>query len=361
MNSNGTSGRTFDRTLARFSILTFNVWHGLAERGLFRFREFEEPSRRHSRWQLALAEMQETAPDVICLQELNPMHEKLTEVVAALGGVATGRVDQSGVRFFSQGLPLNLETGLGMLLREAARPSRLLDRRLVKSVQLSGFPFVSGTEFSFHFKEIRCAQLELVETALLGRILIVNTHLHHGFERFPALLKLLEAYVADGRVTAQTADELRQAMDRSRDRRLREVDRLLEAVAQAESLCDGILLAGDLNSPPEGAAVRALTQAGFCDLAGYALESELGPTWDPVTNVENHKLQETFEFPLPTMGNPELQRMYRDFDRLPRRIDYVLGRGSVVSKRPLRARRMGIVKGEGLVASDHYGVLVEWS
>ncbi|MBK7891103.1 MAG: endonuclease/exonuclease/phosphatase family protein [Bdellovibrionales bacterium] len=357
MNSNGPSGRPS----GRFSILTFNVWHGLAERGLLRFREFEEASRRRSRWQLALSEMQRYRPDVICLQELNPLSEKLSELVTALDGVATGCVDQGGVRLFSHGLPRNLVTELGILLREAARPVKDLEWPIPKNLQLSGAPFVSGESFSFHFNEIRRAQLEMIETARLGRVLIVNTHLHHGFERFAALRELLASYVSEGRISLATAEQLGLAMDQSRDRRLNEVDRLLEAVTQAERHCDGVLLAGDLNSPPEGSAVCALLQAGFRDLAEAAIQPDVGPTWDPVTNIENHDLQETFKFPLPTMGNPELQRLYRDFDRLPRRIDYVLGRGSVVTERPSRASRVGLAHGASLVPSDHYGVMVEWN
>lgn len=353
--------RPSNRHSGRFSILTFNIWHGLAERGVFRFREFEEANRRQARWQLALSEIQRLRPDVVCLQELNPLSQKLSELVTALDGVATGCVDQGGIRLFSQGLPQNLVTGLGVLLREAARPVKGREWSIPRNVQLSGAPFISGESFSFHFNEIRRAQLEMIETTLLGRVLIVNTHLHHGFERFAALCELVESYVSEGRISQETAEQLGLAMDQSRDRRLHEVDRLLEAVTQAERHCDGIVLAGDLNSPPDGQAVRSLFQAGFRDLAELAIQPDIGPTWDPVTNIENHKLQETFRFPLPTMGNPELQRLYRDFDRLPRRIDYILGRGSPVSERAARASRIGMTNGSSVAPSDHYGLLVEWN
>ena len=95
---------------------------------------------------------------------------------------------------------------------------------------------------------------------------------------------------------------------------------------------------------------------GYTDLA-----AESGATWDPLTNVENHRIQREvgFDFPLPDFGNPEFLSVYRAFDSLPRRIDFLLGRGSLV--RPSNVQLFGFVNSEnGLAPSDHFGVMASF-
>ncbi len=331
------------------------MWHGLAGRGVKRFREFESSDRREDRFRETLKIFRDLDPQILLLQELNPVSVRGRMLRQVLGGTFTGRVDQGGLKLLSRGFPENLATGLGLLFRGDVRPARERedDVNIPEYIRLSGSPGFSGESLSFHLTEQRYAQLKSVWHEKLGRLLIVNTHLHHGFERFPELMTLLDAAVDTGKVLEQQRDDLLSALDRAQERRLHEIDRILEVVHGVESAHDGILIGGDLNSTSSGAAYKSLILDGYQDFS-----SDTEYTWDPVTNFENHRIQRDkgFDFPLPSFGNPELVGVYRAFDGLPRRIDFLLGKGSLA--KPTSVSRFGFLNPEtSLAASDHYGLM----
>jgi endonuclease/exonuclease/phosphatase family metal-dependent hydrolase len=366
-----------------FRIATFNVWHGLAGRGslhgLLGFREFESAASRDRRWRKALRDCAEVNADVFLFQELNPVSVKGKDLALALGGEFQGCVDQSGLKLFSRGFPHNLASGLGMLIRSGVRPARQRDLlvQVPRKLKLSGGIGKSGESVSFHLNEQRYAQFSSVRHEALGRLLIVNTHLHHGFEKFPELLRMLLAAVDAGRVKPEELENLSPFLEDARNRRLSELDRILEVVNSVDKDHDGVLIGGDFNSLPMGAAAKLLNVSGFQDLYARANghadgNTRSGATWDPILNPANHLLQQEmgFQFPLPDFGNPELLNVYREFDRQPRRIDFLFARGSLIqsslsSRMQLTSvRNFGLPDAvgldAGLAASDHFGVVATW-
>ncbi|CAN5705756.1 hypothetical protein BH10BDE1_BH10BDE1_02710 [soil metagenome] len=349
-------------------IATFNVWHGLAGRGVLRFREFESEDRREDRFRATLRLLSELEPDILLLQELNPVSVRGRELTQVLGGSFQGRVDQSGLKLFSHGLPSNLATGLGLLIRGSVRPAREREdlSRLPSYLRLSGGFGFSGERMSFHLDEQRYAQLQSVHHETFGRLLIANVHLHHGFERFPELLTLLDHAVAAGKIARSDVDKLFEALDHAQARRLGEIDRLLEVIHAFDGIHDGILIGGDLNSTSDGSAYRALVTDGFSDLAlskAAVRSGGDGPTWDPVANFENHRIQREvgFDFPLPDFGNPEFTKVYREFDSIQRRIDFLLVKGSLAKVRPTTVERFGFPDAStALAPSDHFGLIASF-
>ena len=243
-------------------------------------------------------------------------------------------------------------------MRGSVRPAREREDefRLPPFVRLSGGFGFTGEVMSLQVDEQRYAQLKSVWHEKFGRLLIANVHLHHGFERFRPLMQLLETALHDGLILQAHLDQLLVHLDQAQARRLREIDHLLESVHRAEKVHDGILIGGDLNSTSEGAAYAALNLDGYHDLS-----SDSEPTWDPKTNFENHRLQRDlgFDFPLPDFGNPEFVRIYRAFDEIPRRIDFLLTKGSLV--RASSVSRFGFVNSmNGLAPSDHFGLMASF-
>lgn len=366
-----------------FLVATWNVWHGLAEKQILRFREFEEPERRSQRWTLATQELQRllassdssangsgakakgaarkprSASGVFFLQELNPVESLGAALQATFpGSQFFGRIDQGGIKLFGVGLPLNLATGLGTLLVGESKSQDLSQHDL----RLSGSWGFSGAQFSFHTTELRYAQFTKVMTPALGRVLFVNTHLHHGFERFAKLMRVLDEAVASGSISADESQRLLPFLDGARDRRLAEVDRLIGAIEHLTGDCDGVIVGGDFNASPESGAYKQMLLSGYHDLqARFAKAEKSADTWDPVSNQANHRLQGSFAFPLPTFGNSEFQSVYRKFDSFPRRIDFLFAKGSPVERPPKTVEIFGRPKGGAMAPSDHYGVVARWT
>ena len=65
------SGPNAEATHLRF--LTINVWSGLDYEGFFKYGEYESKLRRGQRFDLLLTQIRELDPDVIFLQEANPV------------------------------------------------------------------------------------------------------------------------------------------------------------------------------------------------------------------------------------------------------------------------------------------------
>lgn len=341
--------------------------------GLFGFREFENASNRDRRWRKALRDCADLNADVFLFQELNPVSQKGKDLTVALGGEFHGCVDQSGLKLFSRGVPYNLASGLGILLRSGVRPTRKRDLlvRVPQNRKLSGGVGKSGESVSFHLDEQRYAQFTSVRHEALGRLLIVNTHLHHGFEKFPELIGLLENAVKTKRVLPAEVDKLDRFLEEARDRRLSEIDRILEVVESVANEHDGILIGGDFNSLPTSAAPKLLGVSGFRDLfvianPTLAANPNSCATWDPVLNSANHRFQQEagFQFPLPDFGNSELLNVYREFDRCPRRIDFLFARGSLLGSKKMQltsVRNFAMPNADGAeAASDHFGVVATW-
>ncbi len=338
------------------------------------FREFETPSERDLRWRKALRDCAALDADVFLFQELNPVSEKGKDLALALGGEFQGCVDQSGLKLFSRGVPYNLASGLGLLLRGSVRPARQRKNhyRIPVKRKLSGSTGLSGEGFSFHLDEQRYAQFSSVQHEALGRLLIVNTHLHHGFEKFPELMSLLAQAVQSGTVKQSELDELGEYLEAARDRRLSEMDRILEVVESSRRDHDGVLVGGDFNCVPTSAVSKLLKVNGFRDLHSLANPNLMdqpfsGATWNPIANKAVHRLQQEkgFQFPLPDFGNPELLNIYREFDKRPRRIDFLFARGSLLDSSRLRleyVKNFGVPNGNDtdLAASDHFGVVASW-
>src|ERR1035437_1317457 len=57
----------------KLKILTANVWTGLDYSGSFKMGEYEKTARREERFNLLVQEVKNLAPDVIFLQEVNPV------------------------------------------------------------------------------------------------------------------------------------------------------------------------------------------------------------------------------------------------------------------------------------------------
>jgi endonuclease/exonuclease/phosphatase family metal-dependent hydrolase len=344
-----------------FCLLTWNAWHGLSGQGVIEFGELEPKARREQRWleiqdfltaqQVAIkTSLGPLAIQVVALQEVNPLLPRRRGLESALRRRSGGAefwlghsFDQRGLKLRGFGWPRNLETGLITVVTGAERVTE-------ETLVLSG-PRSVSQEMSLQLHEARRAHLVLFHDALARPWAVANLHLHHGFEPHRGLLEHLERALFDGRLEASELEFAIGVFEEARARRRAEMQVILKRLDELRREQPSIVqvIMGDFNSPPDGEVMTSLIADGWTDLG-----ADQGPTWDPERNPLNHERNNLFRYPYPDFNRPQdLQRLWREYDRKPRRIDAIFLRGGPHTVANASAK---LITGERVPPSDHFGV-----
>jgi endonuclease/exonuclease/phosphatase family metal-dependent hydrolase len=111
---------------------------------------------------------------------------------------------------------------------------------------------------------------------------------------------------------------------------------------------------GDFNMEPNDEWFRALiSREGMTDVLGQ----EAPPTWDPLHNFLS-ALSTSFEFPS-GQHKTELDIISAVYDRIPKRVDYILMKSFPDSSSVINAQVIPPVTSEGVWFSDHSAVMAE--
>jgi endonuclease/exonuclease/phosphatase family metal-dependent hydrolase len=328
-----------------FKIATYNVWHGLGGQGFLRFNELEPPGRKEKRIELQIGELSKLACDLVFLQEVNPIVSGSRYYASCLGFEEVHQLDQAGIEVFGWGAPVNLKTGLCTM----ALPNSSLTK--IKGLKLSGsrLGWVSDS-LSFQLKEFRYAlfaRLTLGDT----RVLAVNLHLHHGPRLTEKAEERLDTLVEEGIVPKKYADLTRESMTRAVLRRQNEIRKVLAEIHRLRRSEEEVVLAGDFNS--WGEDIEIFEQDGFFNVTAPRVQN---PSWDGPANIENHRLSRFLVSPFPHFGNPTLLEYIRQTIDEPRMLDHIL-MSENLAKRVVAAERILDQPKEGLLGSDHFGLL----
>ena len=100
-------------------ILTFNLWHGMGRRNFMAMAPLESKKDRKKRLEAFLAAAERLRPDLICLQEANPLPALARKISLALNMDEIHQVCNAGVRNPFFGLPAGLKSGMITLSRKA--------------------------------------------------------------------------------------------------------------------------------------------------------------------------------------------------------------------------------------------------
>ena len=324
-------------------VLTFNVWHGLRPDGGKLRLEGEDPARKEERFDWQIEQLRELDADVLLLQEVNPNQRQSRRYAAALGMDEIHKVASCGVHLGPIKIPANVNEGLAILARPELRLRRVGTKRLSGNARCAA-------GWGFQTKESRYVLFGEVDLAG-ARVLVANTHLSAPPHVLPGFETRLREMVLEGSLEAQQRRTIVDTLERKRARNLAEVDRLLVEIEWRTSQYAGVILGGDFNASPGSASIRSVEAAGLRAAAsGPGFE-----TWDPIRNAENKAIGERLASQLPTYGKPELDDWLRRRDEVARQIDYVF-----VSQEWRVGDAALVLEGgkEGLLASDHFGVLV---
>lgn len=327
------------------------------------FENLEPTARRELRERLQIDVLKSAAPEIAFFQEVNPVVKRAPVLGNALDMAVTFQPDLVGLKLLGLGLPLNLNSGLATLV------ARGQGVKLVEAVSLSrpGLNLVRAWG-SWQLKEERFALFSETLLPKWGRVLLINTHLHHGLESTAGDVAELARLAEELELSDATVSELKDRLARGNERRRAEIQVLLEALSRHESRFEGVILAGDFNASPASDVSEILRQHGFVDAWAEANPNDPGFSFDYTGNEANHLLQSGFPLSLvvedlsfSTKNKERLLQMARAHERRPRRIDYVYVRSHSKSVRVNSAELIGRPNAEGLAPSDHFGVLVDLS
>lgn len=310
------------------TISTFNVWSGLTYRGFFSSGTYEDAATREYRYDLLVDGFSSLAPDVIALQEANPLPSFSERIASDLGYDAIFDVRQAGVRIGPVGLPANLREGSIIL----ANRERSL--QFVETKQLSGPG--AGNVAAFQFgqgSQITAAQVTVADRP----VYVFSTRWTPSLSAEPERLRRLVDSYTRGDISGDELKELVAEAVEGSERRREEARETLTFINELAG-SQPVVLMGSFYALPTSAEIKMLRDAGFVDVwasvgrgPGYTYDAQTN------TNIVAHDLS---------------------VDRSERlRYDYIFIRGNGIY-----ARRASIIFSRptfGVHPSDHYGLWAE--
>jgi endonuclease/exonuclease/phosphatase family metal-dependent hydrolase len=317
-------------------ILTINVWSGLTYKGFFKMGEYEHhPDRRY---ELLVSEIRNLDPNILAIQEANPLPYYIKRLAADLNYQPIYHVALGGIRFGSFGIPTNMREGEAILVKKPWTIIKLGRKRL------SGGGIVTNW-FSFHFREITQASL--------GKVLIhdkplyvYNVHLHEGPFKGSALETMLKRLSQE--MTKEKVEEAKKAVEKDMERRRFEITNLTKFVEETLPAGMPAIILGDFNTTIESGELEPLLAGGrWVDSFRFKNPNEEGVTWDPQHNP-NYRPAETAKTPYDTLHAYHGSHPYR--------IDFILVNSHIPRDHILESRVV-LPPVNGGSPSDHYGVL----
>ena len=357
------------RPLERFSVLTYNALHGL-EVGRFGVRPGEPTEERAARFNLQFEQLARVQPDVVLLQEVNPLPAMAEAYVDGLKrfGLQYGevhQVDACGIRLgIGPGLVPSLNNGLAVLVKSPLRVRKLV------GLKLSGGFGGCSDSVGFQTGELRYALIAEVENpATRGKFLAVSLHLHSGIERNEYFIQLIREATAQGQLQdPEHFDKVLAALAANQDRRIMELRTLMRELGRLQGQDDylAVVIGGDFNFEPDSPEYHELELAGLQDsytiaqpdteLHTYDLQNPMvNPETEPVPAALSRAIED-----LPESRKQSIIAEYRKGISQARRIDFLFTMPGPSWKRKacMKQELFGTPDAVSVrTGSDHYGVL----
>ncbi len=341
--------------------LSLNLWHGLTPSSPVAFEALEPVGRRQLREQLQLKVLGELQPDIAFLQEVNPSKKRAEQFCQALKMQSNLQPDLVGLKLFGLGLPYNLNSALVTLSKSPLAIKKLKGVSLTRPGK-----HLVHTWGSWQLKEERFALFSEVMMPKFGRVMIVNTHLHHGLESSASFAADISLLAKTLELHENTIEELQERMQAGTKRRLQEIEVLLETIQKLERRYEIVVVGGDFNSSPDSQEAGLMRGAGFRDAWKESHADEPGFTYDGTINVGNHLLQARFPLTLvvedlsfSAKTKDALLNLARAQENRPRRIDYLWIRSHSLKLNVRRSNLIGLPDESGLAPSDHFGICAD--
>jgi len=331
------------------TVVTFNVWFGLRERGVLRMKPLESRERRERRYRILLGELRQRQPDFIALQEANPVRRYARRLAADLGYDEIHQVYNGGVKIGPAGIPINLQMGLVLLAK------RQFQLRWAGSRQISGDRLgIYHDNLCLHFTDSRFV---MAGSASIGgkRLFLVHTHTYAGPSQHPEIFDLLRRCREQGEITEGGYQNHVSRLERIACRQHDEIDRILHFLRSTCGDHPAVLL-GDFNlSEDDPILVHLIKEGHLWDTYQIANPDKKGDTWDSTSNENTAFFGGLVSERSGTMDIRS--RLRAEYDRISRRIDYIFLNSVFRKDQILESSLVFEHAVDGLHASDHYGVM----
>jgi endonuclease/exonuclease/phosphatase family metal-dependent hydrolase len=326
---------------------TANIWSGLDYRGVFTVGEFESPAIRHQRLKLLIEELKALQPDVIALQEVNPVSTLAADIAKELDFDCIHQRVNAGIKLGCIGIPWNLNEGQVILARKN------LHLEFVDVWDLSTGFGIFGNGASLHFSDRNIA--------LVGKIRVDSLDLY-------VANLLLSAAVPDDSTARFIARQIasRQQMPAEEipkvvedcfpdaQRRKKSVEWLSETLRERFAGRPFVIL-GDFNATPTQEEIRKLTDSGAVVDAAKVAGMDQAVTWDAERNTNIQYSVCACDAQGRMLDVYGLLSAW--YDGQSRRIDYVFLNEQFKPNDVVGAQLLLHEPKDSLFASDHYGFM----
>jgi endonuclease/exonuclease/phosphatase family metal-dependent hydrolase len=358
--------------MQRVTVLSYNTLHGLEPSGLT-VKASEPKEARQARLNLQFEQLAVARPEVILLQEVNPLPEMAERYVAAMKQVGVEysqvhQVDACGVRL-APGLAVvpDLNNGLVVL---AKAPLKL---KKVAGLKLSGGFGRCEDYIGLQTGELRYALVAEIENPDTGKkLLAVSLHLHSGIERNAFFIQRISEAIEDGRARHEDFEDIVAVIEQDQNRRLDEIRLLVKELQKLDGSGHyiGTIVGGDFNFEPDDPEYRELERAGLKDTYVIANSHTEVYSLNPQQNVIARKgvrevpstLREAMKR-LPQSQQQKILEGYQNGISQARRVDFLFlmrkpsGGPTGCFRQELFGKPATVSMQPG---SDHYGVLVTY-
>ncbi len=330
-------------------IVTINAWSGLDYNGFLRFGEYESPGQREARFDALLRQTRELKPDVIFVQEANPLPAYAKRFAGLLGYSEIHQVCNAGIQIGPLGLPGNLVEGLVILARTE------LGLEYLDLWKLSGSIGLYSDVFSVHFDESNFALVGRIEVEN-SPVYLVNIHLIASPCEDTTVVQEWKSLLREGVIAQNEYLEALKVARKRKELRFLQIRRLLKRL---EGLPSGVpvIVAGDLYARPGTVEVRELVEGG--ELLEVEARDDEGTriTWDA---SDNENIAYSFA---PVDARGRRRRGYERLSALAARCqacyDYILLGNRFRPEDIHECRIVFTERAGGVIASDHYGLMAE--
>ncbi len=330
-------------------IITINVWSGLDYNGFFIMGEYESPERREERFIILLKKIREISPDIIFLQEANPVDKYAERLADSLSFDEIHQVCNAGIKFWSVGMPSNFKEGIAIIADQK------LKLNYINTWKLGG-PFgLFGDLISFHFNESNFALVGKIKVEG-SAFYLINTHLNANVPSDSSIRIKYENYCKQNFIGKEEFSEVIEKWNEEIKKKNIEFEELTERIKDLPSEYPYII-GGDFNTASTNEKISSFIKENKLIDTFFNDSSSDIYTWDTGKN-ENIN----FSTKLSDAEGNKLKSynvLGAVYDSVPRRIDYLLLDHHFNKTDVKNYKIIFDSASDGIHTSDHFGVMSE--